>query len=182
LTTDGTGQVVFAYAGVPLVGVDQIQASALVNGAVIYSNVVSAPWNNGTNQAPVVSAGQPQTIMLPAQAVLSGTVTDDGLPDNTLTITWSMLTGPGHGHVRRRESSGDGGEFHIAGHLCAAIECLRRRTHHQLHRGHHGKCEYERDLGLDSIIGIFDATLLANGGYEIVLNATNSSSWCSVLT
>jgi hypothetical protein len=81
--------------GDPLVGVDQVQASAVVNGVQIYSNVVSVEWNNGTNQAPVVSAGQSQTIMLPEQAILSGTVTDDGLPNNTLTTTWSVVSGPG---------------------------------------------------------------------------------------
>jgi hypothetical protein len=95
LTTDGTGQVGFAYASDPLVGVDQVQASAFVNGTMIYSNVVSVPWNSGTNQAPVVSGGQPQTIILPAQATLSGRVTDDGLPSNAVTTTWSVLTGPG---------------------------------------------------------------------------------------
>ena len=57
LTTDGTGQVQFAYAGNPIVGVDQIQASAIVNGVQINSNVVTVPWNNGTNQAPVVERG-----------------------------------------------------------------------------------------------------------------------------
>jgi len=95
LTTDGTGQVQFAYASNPLAGVDQVQATALVNGVQIYSNVVSVPWNNGTNQAPVVSAGTPQTIILPAQAVLSGTIADDGLPNNMLTSTWSVVSGPG---------------------------------------------------------------------------------------
>ena len=44
-----------------------------------------------TNQAPQVSAGDPQTITLPDSASLSGTVTDDGLPDppGALTVTWS---------------------------------------------------------------------------------------------
>ncbi len=95
LTTDGTGQVQFAYAGNPIVGVDQIQASVIVNGVQINSNVVTVPWNNGTNQAPVVSGGPSQTIILPAQAILSGTATDDGLPNNTLTTTWTVISGPG---------------------------------------------------------------------------------------
>jgi hypothetical protein len=63
--------VQFAYAGDPFVGTDQIQATALVNGSLIYANMVTVPWNSGTNQ--VVSAGAPQTTILPAQAVLSAT-------------------------------------------------------------------------------------------------------------
>ncbi len=50
-----------------------------------------------TNQAPQVNAGADQTITLPASANLSGTVTDDGLPNppGAVTITWSKDSGPG---------------------------------------------------------------------------------------
>jgi hypothetical protein len=48
------------------------------------------------NQAPVVSAGNPQTITLPAAATLAGTVSDDGLPSGAaVTSTWSVTSGPG---------------------------------------------------------------------------------------
>ena len=49
------------------------------------------------NQPPVVNAGPDQTITLPATASLSGTATDDGLPNPpaTLTTTWSKVSGPG---------------------------------------------------------------------------------------
>jgi hypothetical protein len=47
------------------------------------------------NQAPNVDAGPDQTVTLPSNAVLDGTVTDDGLPSVTLTITWSQVDGPG---------------------------------------------------------------------------------------
>ncbi len=49
------------------------------------------------NQAPSVNAGSDQTITLPATASLSGTATDDGLPNPpaTLTTTWSQVSGPG---------------------------------------------------------------------------------------
>jgi RHS repeat-associated protein len=48
------------------------------------------------NQAPVVSAGPNQIITLPTNsATLEGTVTDDGLPTNTLTTTWTKISGPG---------------------------------------------------------------------------------------
>jgi uncharacterized protein YjiK len=50
----------------------------------------------GTNAAPVVSAGPDLDVILPAQATLNGTVTDDGQPTPpTLTRTWSKVSGPG---------------------------------------------------------------------------------------
>jgi len=48
------------------------------------------------NQAPVVNAGPNQTITLPVnQVTLLGTATDDGLPNGTLAITWSVVSGLG---------------------------------------------------------------------------------------
>jgi hypothetical protein len=49
------------------------------------------------NQAPVVSAGSDQTVVLPAGAVLNGTVSDDGLPNppGVTGQTWSQVSGPG---------------------------------------------------------------------------------------
>ena len=47
------------------------------------------------NTPPVVSAGPDQSITLPATASLGGSVTDDGLPSNTLTSAWSVVSGPG---------------------------------------------------------------------------------------
>jgi fibro-slime domain-containing protein/RHS repeat-associated protein len=46
------------------------------------------------NQAPVVSAGDDQTVTLPNTATLNGTVTDDGLPTSVVTTTWSFVSGP----------------------------------------------------------------------------------------
>ena len=43
-----------------------------------------------------MSAGTDQTITLPGNANLDGTVSDDGLPvPPTLNTTWSMVSGPG---------------------------------------------------------------------------------------
>jgi hypothetical protein len=50
---------------------------------------------SGGNGAPSVSAGPDQTVVLPADAVLDGTVTDDGMPSGTLQTTWSKVSGPG---------------------------------------------------------------------------------------
>jgi hypothetical protein len=47
------------------------------------------------NQAPVVSAGPNQTVTLPADATLNGSVTDDGLPSGSLSSTWTKQSGPG---------------------------------------------------------------------------------------
>jgi len=48
------------------------------------------------NQAPVVSAGSNQTIALPTNtATLTGTATDDGLPNKSLTLAWTQVSGPG---------------------------------------------------------------------------------------
>ena len=47
------------------------------------------------NTAPVVSAGPDRAVTLPATASLGGSVTDDGLPSNTLTSAWSVVSGPG---------------------------------------------------------------------------------------
>src|SRR6185295_11902222 len=53
--------------------------------------------NATPNQPPTVNAGPDQTITLPATASLSGTASDDGLPNPpaTLTTTWSKVSGPG---------------------------------------------------------------------------------------
>jgi PKD repeat protein len=53
--------------------------------------------NAAVNQRPIVNAGPDQTITLPAAANLSGSASDDGLPNPpaTLTTTWSKVTGPG---------------------------------------------------------------------------------------
>jgi uncharacterized protein YegP (UPF0339 family)/dienelactone hydrolase len=49
------------------------------------------------NQAPAVDAGSDQTVVLPGEATLNGTVTDDGLPDSpgVVTVEWSQVSGPG---------------------------------------------------------------------------------------
>jgi hypothetical protein len=48
-----------------------------------------------TNQAPIVSAGAGQDVVLPNSANLAGSVTDDGLPGGPLTIAWTKISGPG---------------------------------------------------------------------------------------
>ena len=48
------------------------------------------------NQAPNVDAGPDSSVLFPADAVLAGTVTDDGLPlPPSLSSAWSVVSGPG---------------------------------------------------------------------------------------
>jgi uncharacterized repeat protein (TIGR01451 family) len=71
-----------------------IKASSAGTSASV---VLQVQPGSGTNQAPIVNAGPDQTITLPAGASLSGTATDDGLPNPpaTVTTTWTTVSGPG---------------------------------------------------------------------------------------
>ncbi len=76
-----------------------IEAADASNGSLVETGiddvVITAVVNAPTNQAPSVDAGADQSISLPNTAALSGNATDDGLPSNTLTTTWSVVSGPG---------------------------------------------------------------------------------------
>jgi hypothetical protein len=72
-----------------------VQAQAQFAALTTYSNQTSVVWNNVANQPPVVSADSSQTITYPNVVTLNGTATDDGLPNGTLTVTWSTTGGPG---------------------------------------------------------------------------------------
>jgi hypothetical protein len=48
-----------------------------------------------TNQAPGAYAGPDAQVVIPRTITLSGVAGDDGLPNGTLTTTWSKLSGPG---------------------------------------------------------------------------------------
>ncbi len=97
------------WAGIaPLATDPQGDADSPVDLIALFGNIEGANLNfrldaritfaaPPTNQAPQVNAGSDQTITLPASANLSGTVTDDGLPNppGAVTITWSKDSGPG---------------------------------------------------------------------------------------
>lgn len=57
----------------------------------------SAPPDFPVNAAPTIEAGPDHVAMWPANQIqLSGTVSDDGLPDGqALTVHWSLASGPG---------------------------------------------------------------------------------------
>src|SRR4030095_4652971 len=88
-----------------------ITQSATVNNVYCYrvaaaNDIGKSAWSNiacftvakaVSNQAPTVNAGPDQSITLPALATLTGTVTDDKLPNPpaSVTVTWSKVSGPG---------------------------------------------------------------------------------------
>ncbi|HEX4997632.1 MAG TPA: hypothetical protein VFY29_05375 [Terriglobia bacterium] len=47
------------------------------------------------NHSPVVNAGPDVSLTMPSMANLWGSATDDGLPNGTLTVAWSKVSGPG---------------------------------------------------------------------------------------
>ncbi len=69
------------------------------------------------NQAPVVNAGTAQTVTLPAGATLSGSATDDGLPNppGALTYAWSKVSGPGTVSFGNTANASTTASFSIAG-------------------------------------------------------------------
>jgi RHS repeat-associated protein len=89
--TDATGQTQFCYTGTNI-GSDVVLATA---GSA--SDTAAVEWvTTVPNQAPVVNAGADQAINLPAPALLIGSVTDDGLPSNTVNVSWAKFSGPGN--------------------------------------------------------------------------------------
>jgi hypothetical protein len=61
-------------------------------GRIVRIEPAAAP-----NQAPTVSAGADRAITLPSTVLLTGTATDDGLPNppGAMTRSWSKVSGPG---------------------------------------------------------------------------------------
>ena len=58
------------------------------------------------NQAPTVSTGSNQTVVLGQEVSLEGTVLDDGLPDSsTVNLTWSIVSQPEYGTTTISNSS-----------------------------------------------------------------------------
>ncbi|OHA17483.1 MAG: hypothetical protein A3G52_04585 [Candidatus Taylorbacteria bacterium RIFCSPLOWO2_12_FULL_43_20] len=75
-----------------------IRAKAFKSG-MTSSGTVTAIFTKSigdtNNSAPVVNSGADKNVNLPAQSVLTGSASDDGLPGNTLTTLWSSVTGSG---------------------------------------------------------------------------------------
>ncbi len=76
--------------------VDNNDNPNIVDGKM-FELTAPTPLSSGFNTPPSVNAGPDQNVSLPANAILDGTVSDDGLPNppGTLTATWSQVSGPG---------------------------------------------------------------------------------------
>lgn len=93
--TFGNANAVDTTAAFSVDGVYTLRLTAS-DGALSSSDDVVVTVNSPANQAPTVNAGADQTITLPANAPLDGTVSDDGLPaPPTVATTWSQVSGPG---------------------------------------------------------------------------------------
>ena len=57
--------------------------------------VSGAPLTGAPNTAPGIDAGADQAVTLPATALLTGSITDDGLGGAVVTTTWAKTSGPG---------------------------------------------------------------------------------------
>ncbi len=70
-----------------------------------------------TNIAPLVDAGPAQSIILPNDATLNGTASDDGLPASpgSVTTTWSQISGPGTVAFGSASNVGTTASFSAAG-------------------------------------------------------------------
>jgi alpha-tubulin suppressor-like RCC1 family protein len=70
-----------------------------------------------SNQAPVVNAGANQIVTLPASASLSGSVSDDGLPNPPASTTkaWSKVSGPGTVTFGSSSSLNTSASFSVSG-------------------------------------------------------------------
>ena len=64
------------------------------DGELSAVDMITITVYTGANQAPVVDVGSNLVATLSAGADLSATVTDDGLPDGTLSYNWYLLDGP----------------------------------------------------------------------------------------
>jgi len=72
-------------------------------------------WSGSTNLPPIANAGNDQSVTLPATATLNGNSSDDGLPNGTLTSSWTQLSGPGTVTFAAANSPGTTASFSAAG-------------------------------------------------------------------
>jgi hypothetical protein len=83
----------FTAGGVYKLRLTATNRSTLASGSDPLS--ASAEVTVIVNRPPVVDAGPDLEIVLPARAVLNGTVSDDGLPKPVVALAWTKVSGPG---------------------------------------------------------------------------------------
>jgi RHS repeat-associated protein len=119
-----------AIGTLPLVTSDSatsFTAGGLLPGALYYWRIFSrddhgaargsTAWRFTSNAPPTVEAGADQEIRLPVNQVsLSGTASDDGLPEGSvLTVRWSATSGPGPVVFSNPEALATTASFSVAG-------------------------------------------------------------------
>ena len=96
--SSGPGTITFSHASATNTIVTASQSGTYVlvltasDGAATNSSEVVVTFN----LPPVVNAGPDQTVNFGTTVTLAGTVTDDQLPYNILTSTWTEVSGPGN--------------------------------------------------------------------------------------
>src|SRR5262245_58606001 len=90
-----TGTVIAAYSTSLSIKVPPGATKGKVFVQVGSSKSNSVQFKVVSNVPPSVYAGTDQAINLLSPAILSGNANDDGLPSNTLTVSWSQVSGPG---------------------------------------------------------------------------------------
>lgn len=94
---------------------DEILVMAKKSGSAFATVIHVGDSGNAPNAAPLVNAGADQSITLPSGANLSGAVSDDGQPSGTLSVTWSVASGPGSVNFANANSASTFATFSQAG-------------------------------------------------------------------
>ena len=117
--TDWTGIAPLATdpVGDAPAGEDLVALYAVKDGANLALRVDMVLARDPSNQPPVVNAGINQTITLPATAMLTGSATDDGLPNppGMVTYAWTKFSGPGTVTFGNAASAVTAASFSVAG-------------------------------------------------------------------
>lgn len=82
-----------------------------------FAQTTPTPTPTPVNQPPAVIAGSDQIVTLPESISLSGTASDDGLPNppSVLTTTWSTVSGPGSVTFGNASALNSTASFNVAG-------------------------------------------------------------------
>ncbi|HYN38985.1 MAG TPA: hypothetical protein VES39_07025, partial [Rhodospirillales bacterium] len=114
----GVAPAVSDAAGDAPVNADIVAVFTQQDGTNLYVRIdADVRRDAAANQAPAVSAGPNSTITLPASATLSGSATDDGLPNPPATVTyaWTKISGPGTVVFGNAANAATSASFSVAG-------------------------------------------------------------------
>ncbi|MGH9871912.1 MAG: PKD domain-containing protein, partial [Pyrinomonadaceae bacterium] len=136
------------------------------------------------NQAPVVNAGDDQTVTLPAAANLQGSASDDGSPLNLLTVSWFKVSGPGSVAFTDANAQATTATFSTAGvyvlRLTATDTALSSSDEVQITvNAAPVNQPPTANAGADQSMAL-NANLIANGGNEELLINDEIGSWTEV--